>query len=217
MKDWVVNLTVVLADGTILKTRRRPRKSSAGYNLNSLIVGSEGTLGFVTEATLKLASIPEENGVAVVTFPTIKEAASMAAEVVRKSIPIGAVEILDDVLMGVINKMGASSRKWAEKPTLFFKFSGTAASVEDNIKQVKKIADKYTTFEFLYESDPEKQKTLWSARKEALWSMLALRETEGHVWSTDVAVPLSRVAELIGSQTKTLPTNLLFLHLSNAK
>ena len=198
MKDWVVNLTVVLADGTVLKTRRRPRKSSAGYNLNSLIVGSEGTLGFVTEATLKLATIPEENGVAVVTFPNIKEAASMATEVVQRSIPVGAVEILDDVLMSVINKMGASSRKWAETPTLFFKFSGTSASVADNIDQVKKIADKYQTFEFLYESDPVKQKTLWSARKEALWSMLALRETEGHVWSTDVAVPLSRVAELIG-------------------
>ncbi|KAH7336657.1 hypothetical protein BKA65DRAFT_607423 [Rhexocercosporidium sp. MPI-PUGE-AT-0058] len=204
MKDWVVNLTVVLADGTILKTRRRPRKSSAGYNLNSLIVGSEGTLGFVTEATLKLATIPEENGVAVVTFPNIKEAASMAAEVVQQSIPVGAVEILDDVLMRVINKMGASSRKWGETPTLFFKFSGTSTSVADNIKQVKKIADKYETFEFLYESDPVKQKTLWSARKEALWSMLALRETEGHVWSTDVAVPLSRVAELIELSKKDL-------------
>jgi D-lactate dehydrogenase (cytochrome) len=201
MKDWVVNLTVVLADGTILKTRRRPRKSSAGYNLNSLIVGSEGTLGFVTEATLKLSTIPEETGVAVVTFPNIKEAASMAAEVVRKNIPVGAVEILDDVLMGVINKMGSSSGKWAETPTLFFKFSGTSASVTDNIKQVQMIADKYKTFEFLYERDPEKQNALWSARKEALWSMLALRETEGYVWSTDVAVPLSRVAELIGLLT----------------
>lgn len=80
MREWVVNLTVVLSDGTILKTRRRPRKSSARYNLNSLFVGSEGTLGFVTEATLKLAPIPEHNGVAVVAFPTIKAAAKMAIE-----------------------------------------------------------------------------------------------------------------------------------------
>src|SRR5688572_33279618 len=121
MKDWVVNLTIVLSDGTILKTRKRPRKSSAGYNLNSLFVGSEGTLGFVTEATLKLAPIPEHTGVAVVTFPTIKAAASMAIEVIRKGVPIGAVEILDDVLMNVINRMGATSRLWDETPTLFFR------------------------------------------------------------------------------------------------
>ncbi|KAM0277680.1 hypothetical protein ACHAQH_005623 [Verticillium albo-atrum] len=197
MKDWVVNLTVVLSDGTILKTRRRPRKSSAGYNLNSLFVGSEGTLGFVTEATLKLAAIPEDNGVAVVTFPTVKAAASMAAEVIRRGIPIGAVEILDEVLMNVINRVGATSRTWDEVPTLFFRFSGSDMSVKDSIAQVRRVAESHEARTFLYESDPHKQKALWSARKEALWSMLALRETEGHVWSTDVAVPLSRVAELI--------------------
>lgn len=201
MKDWVVNLTVVLSDGTILKTRRRPRKSSAGYNLNSLFVGSEGTLGLVTEATLKLATIPDETGVAVVTFPTVKDAASMAAEVIRKSVPVNAVEILDDVLMNVINRIGATSRKWDEVPTLFFKFSGTKAGVADNINQVQQIAKGHRTIDFHYESDPAKQKNLWSARKEALWSMLALRQTDGHVWSTDVAVPLSRVAELIGLST----------------
>ncbi|KAK6714901.1 hypothetical protein SNK04_005827 [Fusarium graminearum] len=184
MKDWVVNLTVVLADGTILKTRRRPRKSSAGYNLNSIFVGSEGTLGFVTEATLKLAPIPENTGIAVVTFPTVKAAASMAIEVIRRGVPISAVEILDEVLMSVINKMGATSRDWSEVPTLFFKFSGSDAIVKDSIAH--------------------KQKALWSARKEALWSMMALRETDGHVWSTDVAVPLSRVSELIDVSKKDL-------------
>jgi D-lactate dehydrogenase (cytochrome) len=198
MKDWVVNLTVVLSDGTILKTRRRPRKSSAGYNLNSLFVGSEGTLGFVTEATLKLAPIPEKSGVAVVTFRTVGAAAGMAAEVIRRGVPIGAVEILDEVLMSVINKIGATSRTWDEAPTLFFRFSGSEALVADSIAQVQKIASRHeTTGDFLFESDPQKQKALWSARKEALWSMLALRQTGGHVWSTDVAVPLSRVAELI--------------------
>jgi D-lactate dehydrogenase (cytochrome) len=208
MKDWVVNLTIVLSDGTILKTRKRPRKSSAGYNLNSLFVGSEGTLGFVTEATLKLAPIPEHTGVAVVTFPTIKAAASMAIEVIRKGVPIGAVEILDDVLMNVINRMGATSRLWDETPTLFFRFSGSEALVKDSIAQVQKIAKRHEAGDFLYESDPHKQKALWSARKEALWSMMALRETEGHVWSTDVAVPLSRVAELIGTSPFRCPSGL---------
>jgi D-lactate dehydrogenase (cytochrome) len=198
MKDWVVNLTVVLSDGTILKTRRRPRKSSAGYNLNSLFVGSEGTLGFVTEATLKLAPIPERTGIAVLTFPTVKAAASMAIEVIRRGVPINAVEVLDEVLMSVINKMGATSRQWTEVPTLFFKFSGSDLSVNDSIARVQDISKKHNVQDFQFESDPHKQKALWSARKEALWSMMALRETDGLVWSTDVAVPLSRVAELIG-------------------
>ncbi|KAI1023737.1 hypothetical protein LB504_005022 [Fusarium proliferatum] len=204
MRDWVVNLTVVLSDGTILKTRRRPRKSSAGYNLNSLFVGSEGTLGFVTEATLKLAPIPEHTGIAVVTFPSVKAAATMAIEVIRRGVPISAVEILDEVLMSVINKMGATSRKWNEVPTLFFKFSGSDAIVKDSIAQVQSISKKHHANGFQYESDPEKQKALWSARKEALWSMMALRETDGHVWSTDVAVPLSRVSELIDISKKEL-------------
>ncbi|KAH7121476.1 hypothetical protein EDB81DRAFT_666239 [Dactylonectria macrodidyma] len=210
MKDWVVNLTVVLSDGTILKTRRRPRKSSAGYNLNSLFVGSEGTLGFVTEATLKLATIPEETGVAVLAFPTIKDAASMAVDVIHKGILVGAVEILDDVQMNVINRSGATGRHWTEKPTLFFKFSGTKAGVADDIKQVQNIAKRYNTLEFQFENDPEKQKRLWSARKEALWSMLSLRESGSEVWSTDVAVPLSRVAELIELSKKDLDALGLF-------
>ncbi|RGP67582.1 d-lactate dehydrogenase cytochrome [Fusarium sporotrichioides] len=204
MKDWVVNLTVVLSDGTVLKTRRRPRKSSAGYNLNSIFVGSEGTLGFVTEATLKLAPIPEHTGIAVVTFPTVKAAASMAIEVIRQGVPISAVEILDEVLMSVINRMGATSRDWSQVPTLFFKFSGSDAVVKDSITRVQGIAKNYKVKSFLFESDPDKQKALWSARKEALWSMMALRQTDGHVWSTDVAVPLSRVSELIDISKKDL-------------
>ncbi|KAJ3543250.1 hypothetical protein NM208_g3669 [Fusarium decemcellulare] len=199
MKDWVVNLTVVLSDGTIFKTRKRPRKSSAGYNLNSLFVGSEGTLGLVTEATLKLATIPEETGVAVVAFPSIKDAASMAVNVMHRGIPVGAVEILDDVQMNVINRVGATGKVWRESPTLFFKLSGTSASVAGDIAQVRHIAGEYGGLEFQFESDPEKQKRLWSARKEALWSMLSLRESGNQVWTTDVAVPLSRVAELIGN------------------
>lgn len=179
-------------------SRKRPRKSSAGYNLNSLFVGSEGTLGFVTEATLKLTPIPEHTGVAVVTFPSVEAAASMAIEVIRRGVPINAVEILDEVLMSVINRMGSMSRQWSEVPTLFFKFSGSEVAVKDSISRVQDFSKMHQAQDFQYESDPQKQKALWSARKEALWSMMALRETDGHVWSTDVAVPLSRVAELIG-------------------
>ena len=177
MKDWIINLTVVLADGRIIKTRRRPRKSSAGYNLNSLIVGSEGTLGLVTEATLKLAIIPEDFAVAVVTFPTIRAAASAAAGVMQAGIPVAAMEIMDEVQMKVVNIGGATApRIWKEMPTIFFKFSGTKAGVKENIKMVEKITKLNYGSNFEFAKDEREQKLLWSARKESLWSMLALRK-----------------------------------------
>ncbi|KAJ5222796.1 uncharacterized protein N7469_009036 [Penicillium citrinum] len=199
MKDWVINLTVVLADGKIIKTRQRPRKSSAGYNLNGLFTGSEGTLGFVTEATLKLARLPEETGVAVTTFPTMRDAANAATQVIRQGIPVGAVEILDDVQMDVINKMGATGREWKKLPTLFFKFSGTKVGVQDNIDGVREIVSQNKGGNFEVEKDKVKQQILWAARKEALWSMLCMRESGHEVWSTDVAVPISRLPDLVGS------------------
>lgn len=205
MKDWVINLTVVLADGTVIKTRRRPRKSSAGYNLNSLFVGSEGTLGIVTEATLKLTVVPEELSVAVVTFPTIRDAASAAAGVMQTGIPVAAMEIMDEVQMKVVNLGGATApRVWKEMPTLFFKFSGTKASVRDNIEHVQQITAKNGGSNFEFAKDAREQKLLWSARKESLWSMLALRKEGEEVWSTDVAVPFSRLADIIEVSKKEM-------------
>ncbi|KAF2691525.1 D-lactate dehydrogenase mitochondrial precursor [Lentithecium fluviatile CBS 122367] len=204
MKDWVINLTVVLADGTVIKTRRRPRKSSAGYNLTNLFIGSEGTLGLVTEITLKLTVIPQDTSVAVVTFPTIRDAAAAASKVMRAGIPVAAMEIMDEVQMAVINKAGSTAKKWKEVPTMFFKFSGTRAGVQENVKLVKAIARSHKSGDFEFAVDAEEQKTLWSARKESLWSMLALRE-EGHeVWSTDVAVPLSRLPDIIEISKKEM-------------
>lgn len=122
MKDYVVNLTVVLADGLVIKTRHRPRKTSAGYNLNSLFTGSEGTLGIITEATLKLAIIPTDFSVAIVTFATVKEAADAAFKMMRKGVPLAALEMMDDVQMGIINSHGeVGGRMWAERATLFLK------------------------------------------------------------------------------------------------
>jgi D-lactate dehydrogenase (cytochrome) len=199
MRDWVVNLTVVLADGTIIKTRRRPRKSAAGYNLTNLFVGSEGTLGIITEITLKLTVLPQETSVAVVTFPTIKDAAAAAGDIIRTGAPIAACELLDDVQMMVINKAQTTERIWKEVPTLFFKFSGTTAGVRENIDVVKEIAKAHKAGEFEFAKSKEEEASLWSARKQVLWSMLALREDENsQVWSTDVAVPISRLPELIG-------------------
>lgn len=170
--------------------------------MNGLFTGSEGTLGFVTEATLKLARLPEETGVAVTTFPTMRDAANAAAQIIRQGIPIGAVEILDDVQMDVINKMGATGREWKKLPTLFFKFSGTKAGVQDNIDGVREIVCQNGGSDFEVEQDKSKQQVLWSARKEALWSMLCMRESGHEVWSTDVAVPMSRLPDLVGKSVQ---------------
>lgn len=132
MKENVVNLTVVLADGTIIKTKRRPRKSAAGYNLTGFFVGSEGTLGIVTEITLKLSVVPQETSVAVVTFPTIRDAASAASKILKAGVPIGAMEIMDDVQMGVVNKGGNTRKKWKEAPTMFFKYAFLHQSERDS-------------------------------------------------------------------------------------
>jgi D-lactate dehydrogenase (cytochrome) len=198
MREWVLSLTVVLADGTVIKTRQRPRKSSAGYDLTKMFIGSEGTLGLVTEAVLKVTPIPAATSVAVCAFPTIRHAAECVAKVVGDGIPIAAIEILDDVQMKCINASGATGRKWAEEPTLFFKFSGTDASCKEQVSMVKTIANHNSAKTFDFAKDSEEQKDLWSARKEALWSVMALkRDDSDHVWTGDVAVPISRLPDII--------------------
>ncbi|KAL4892918.1 hypothetical protein BDV59DRAFT_193444 [Aspergillus ambiguus] len=204
MKDWVINLTVVLADGRVMKTRRRPRKTSAGYNLTGMFVGSEGTLGIVTEATLKLAPIPEQTRVGVVAFPTMRDAASTAMQLIKKGIPIQCMEILDEVQMDVINRAGGTGRTWAELPTLFFKFSGTTAGVADSINLTTNLAKNNHAASFEFAQDEREAHDLWSARKQSLWSMMALRKEGSEVWSTDVAVPISRLPDIIESSKKDL-------------
>jgi D-lactate dehydrogenase (cytochrome) len=199
MKDWVLSLTVVLADGTIVKTRQRPRKSSAGYDLTRTFIGSEGTLGLVTEATLKLAVKPRNEIVAVCTFPTVRHAAATVQEIVSRGIQTAAVEILDDVQMRSINEAKSTSRKWREEPSLFFKFNGvTELASRDAARLVETITTKHGSTSFVFASSDEERSELWSARKAALWSMLALKKSPSDkVWITDVAVPLSRLADIV--------------------
>lgn len=121
MKENVVNLTVVLADGTVIKTRHRPRKSSAGYNLTGLLIGSEGTLGIVTEITLKLQPVPQNESVATIPFPSVRNAAGAAIEITKAGIQVGAMEIMDDIQMDVVNRAGATSKRWDAVPTMFLK------------------------------------------------------------------------------------------------
>lgn len=198
MKDWVLSLTVVMADGTIVKTKQRPRKSSAGYDLTRTFIGSEGTLGLVTEATLKVTVKPQNTSVAVCSFGTVREAANAVFKVVGAGVPIAAVELLDDVQMRCINDSGSTSRSWKEAPTLFFKFSGTPSGVKENIAIVQKIAKGSGSKSFEFAKSKDEADELWSARKEALWSVMAKKQNDGdHVWTTDVAVPISKLPDII--------------------
>ena len=201
MKDWVLSLTVVLADGTVIKTRQRPRKSSAGYDLTRMFIGSEGTLGLVTEAVLKVTVKPISESVAVASFPSVRDAAECVATVVGGGIPIAAIEVLDEVQMQCINESGSTSRRWNEAPTLFFKFTGTTLGVKEQIGIVQKIAKNQHSKSFEFAKNAEEARELWSARKEALWSVLAKRKENDQAWTTDVAVPISRLPDII-EQTK---------------
>uniref|UniRef100_A0A8H7N220 FAD-binding PCMH-type domain-containing protein n=1 Tax=Bionectria ochroleuca TaxID=29856 RepID=A0A8H7N220_BIOOC len=201
MKDWVTNVTVVLADGRVIKTRQRPRKTSAGYNLTSLFVGAEGTLGIITEITLKLAVVPNETSVAVVTFPTIFSAASAASRIIRSGIQLAAMELMDEVQMRIVNRHGSEQvRKmnWDETPSLFLKFSShSKEGIQSDIRGVKELIEQDDNTKFVFAKTKDEEANLWAARKEALWTMTSIKP-EGHaIWSTDVAVPISRLAEII--------------------
>lgn len=205
MRDWVVNLTVVLADGTIIKTRRRPRKSSAGYNLTQLFIGSEGTLGLVTEATLKLTPLPQSTSVAVCSFGTVKEAAECVAGVVGRGLPLAAIEILDDQQMKFINKFrGSKARQWNEAPTLFLKFGGTPSAVQEQLSMVKSIANSTGSLTFDLARNKAEEAELWSARKDALWATMNEMEEGDEILSGDVAVPISRLPEAIAEAQKNM-------------
>lgn len=198
MREWVLSLTVVLADGTIVKTRQRARKSSAGYDLTKLFIGSEGTLGLVTEATLRLAPVPAATSVAVCSFTSLREAAECVAKVVRAGVPIAAIEVLDAQQMLAINTAGNTGRRWTQAPTLFFKFAGTEAGVKEQIAVVRSLAQRNGSLNFEFARNEAERVEIWSARKEALCSVMAMRQQPSdRVWTTDVAVPISRLPEMI--------------------
>ena len=198
MKDWVISTTVVLADGTIVKTRNRSRKSTAGYDLTRLMVGSAGTLGLVTEAVLKVTSKPENEQVAVIAFPSSAKAVSTVINVVQKGIALAAVELLDENTMRAVNESGNTGKEWKETPTLFVKFSGTKSAVKEQVDILKELAQKHDRDSFESSDDPDTIAALWAARKIALWSFIAQkRDPDDRFLGSDVAVPISHLAEII--------------------
>ena len=198
MKDWVISTTVVLADGSIVKTRNRPRKSTAGYDLTRLMIGSAGTLGLVTEAVLKVTSKPQNEQVAVIAFPNSAKAVSTVIDVVQKGIPLAAVELLDENTMKAVNESGYSTKEWKETPTLFVKFSGTKGAVQEQVGVLEALAQKHGREYFESSDKPEQIAALWAARKTALWSLIAQkRDPDDKFLGSDVAVPITRLAEII--------------------
>lgn len=206
MKDWVLGLTLVLADGTVVKTRARPRKSSSGYDLTRIIVGSEGTLAFVTEAHLKLTSKPENERVAVAAFPTAQKATETAVKVVQSDMPVAAMELLCDVAMKAVNVGGYCDKEYAEAPTLFFKFSGKdQQAVQKQIEQVQKFAKESSCQTFEFSTSDEERDAIWAARKTVLWSMMSLKKRPSdNFLSADTAVPISKMGEAVDAAKRKI-------------
>ncbi|CCE63790.1 hypothetical protein TPHA_0F03090 [Tetrapisispora phaffii CBS 4417] len=202
MKENIINITLVLPDGTIVKTKRRPRKSSAGYNLNGLFVGSEGTLGVVTEATVKCHVKPKCETVAVVTFPTIQDAANCSSKLTQNGIQLNAMELLDENIMKLINLSKSTYKQhWDETPTMFFKIGGQNETiVRELIHMMKRIAKENKSIKFEFSNGEEEKLEMWEARKVAVWTVLdtgkAINE-DAKLWTTDVAVPLSNFAKVV--------------------
>jgi D-lactate dehydrogenase (cytochrome) len=198
MRENVLALTVVLADGRVIRTARRARKSAAGYDLTRLFIGSEGTLGIITEVTVRLYGIPEAISAAVCDFPTIEDAVNSVILTIQNGIPVARIELLDEPQMAAINKYSKLNQKVA--PTLFFEFHGTTAGVAEQAEAVKAIAGEYGGNDFRWATTSEERSKLWQARHDAYYAALALRPgSKG--WATDVCVPISRLAECI-SETK---------------
>jgi D-lactate dehydrogenase (cytochrome) len=198
MRENVLALTVVLADGRVIRTASRARKSAAGYDLTRLFVGSEGTLGVITEVTVRLYGIPEAISAAVCAFPTIEDAVNTVILTIQSGVPVARIELLDEAQMAAINKYSKLNHRVA--PTLFFEFHGTTAGVAEQAETVKSIAGDYSGDDFRWATTSEERSKLWQARHDAYYAALALRPgSKG--WATDVCVPISKLAECI-SETK---------------
>ena len=201
MRENVISLTVVLADGRVIKTARRSRKSSAGYDLTRLFIGSEGTLGIITEVTVRLYAIPEAMSAAVCSFADITGAVDTVIQTLQSGIPIARSEALCATTMRALNAY--SKIGYREQPPLFLEFHGTQAGVEEQAQLVQEIASANGGMDFQWTTKAEERNKLWQARHDAYFACLQLRHGTRCV-STDVCVPISRLTECIVETTKDI-------------
>jgi len=205
MKTVITGLTVVLPNGDIINTGSRTKKTSAGYNLTNLFIGSEGTLGIITEIQLRLSPIPESIMSAVCHFPTLESAVQTAQQVIQYGVPIARIEMLNKEQMEI--SINYSKLKDIEAvPTLFFEFHGSEASNQENIKIVEEISKDNNGSSFKWAKDLEERNKLWKARWDVYYSVKALINN-GRVYSTDVCLPISNITECVNfaeEETKKL-------------
>ena len=195
MRTVITGLTVVLPNGDIINTGGRTKKTSAGYNLTNLFIGSEGTLGVITEVQLRLSPIPESIMSAVCHFPTLEDAVKTAQETIQYGIPIARIEMLNKDQMDI--SINYSKLKDVNvEPTLFFEFHGSEISNKESIKVVEELSNNNKGSKFKWAADLEERNKLWQARWDVYYSVKAL-VNNGRVYSTDVCVPISRITECV--------------------
>lgn len=194
MKDNVINLTAVMPDGSIVKTANRAKKTSAGYDLTRLMIGAEGTLGIITELTLRLHGIPSAIAAAVCSFPDLATACQTVIAAIQYGIPLARIELLDELQIRASNTY--SDLDLPEAPSLFLEFHGTPASVEEQVREFGAIAAEFGGGDFRWENKEEDRQKLWQARHDAYFSVNTLRPGVG-IFPTDVCVPISRLADCV--------------------
>lgn len=203
MREVVLSLTVVLADGRIVRTARRSRKSSAGYDLTRIFVGSEGTLGVITEVAVRLFGIPEAISAATVSFPDINGAVDAVILTIQSGLSMARIELLDELQIEAINAYSGLENPVA--PTLFLEFHGTGAGVAEQASRMGEICGEFGGSDFTWVTRQEERNRMWQARHDAAWAAKALRPGCA-MWPTDVCVPISRLAECISETRKDLAT-----------
>lgn len=196
MREAVLAATVVLADGRVIKTGTRAKKSSAGYDLTRLFVGSEGTLGIITELTVRLHPLPEAVVSAVCAFPDIAAAVDAVIQTIQLGIPVARIELLDALSIKAINLYSKTSLR--ETPTLFLELHGSPVGVAEQTAVLRTIAAEHGGVDFEWADKPEDRSSLWQARHDAYYACLALQPGARSI-TTDVCVPISRLAECIAA------------------
>ena len=194
MKDNILALEAVMADGRIIRTGTRAKKTSAGYDLTRLLIGSEGTLGLITELTVKLQGIPEAIDGGICSFPSVEAACNTVITTIQYGIPVARIELLDAAQVRACNRY--SGLELPEETLLLLEFHGTKHGVGEQSEMFGEIATDYTPHEFKWTTDQEERTKLWKARHDAFWAAMAL-VPGGIAMSTDVCVPISRLAECV--------------------